>query len=144
MQHVFGNSGYGVALNSTFVDGDVEYQADLLEVQPVLPGLSNSANLQLFYEKDGLSVKTTYSWRDEYLIGQGQSQGSSDVPPQFAKEFGQWDVSVNYDLTEQVTVFFDGINLNNETEQGFGRYEEQFLFARQYGTRYAVGARVQF
>lgn len=144
VQHVFGESGYGFAFNSTFVDGDVEYDPELLEIQAVLPGLSNSANFQLFYEKDGLSVKTTYSWRDEYLIGQGQSQGSSDVPPQFAKEFGQWDISVNYDVTEQFTVFFDGVNLNNETEQGFGRYEEQFLYARQYGTRYVVGARYSF
>lgn len=144
IQHVFGESGYGFAVNSTFVDGDVTYDPDLLEVQPVLPGLSNSANLQLFYEKDGLSVKTTYSWRDKYLIGQGQSQGSSDVPPQFAKEFGQWDVSINYDVSEDLTVFFDGINLNNETEQGYGRYEEQFLFARQYGTRYVLGARYSF
>lgn len=144
VQHVFGESGYGVAFNSTFVDGDVEYDPEILAIQPVLPGLSNSANLQLFYEKDGLSVKATYSWRDEYLIGQGQSQGSSDVPPQFAKEFGQWDMSVNYEVTEQFTVFFDGVNLNNETEQGFGRYEAQFLFARQYGTRYVVGARYSF
>jgi len=27
---------------------------------------------------------------------------------------------------------------------GYGRYEEQFLFARQYGPRYTVGARYTF
>ena len=65
-------------------------------------------------------------------------------PPQFAKSFGQWDVSVNYDIDENLTVFFEGINLNDETEQHFGRYERQFLFAGQYGPRYVLGARYSF
>lgn len=145
IQHVFGESGFGASFNATFVDGDVEYDPYLLANQKVLPGLSDAANLQGFYEKDGLSVKLTYAWRDKYLIGQGQAQGSTfDAPPQFAKAFGQLDLSVNYDVTEDLTVFFEGINLNNETEQGYGRFEKQFLFARQYGTRYVAGARYSF
>ncbi|MCK8116908.1 TonB-dependent receptor [Pseudoalteromonas sp. 2CM37A] len=60
------------------------------------------------------------------------------------KAYGQWDMSVNYDVNENVTVFFDGINLNNATEEGYGRYEEQFLFANQYGPRYSIGARYTF
>ena len=153
LQHLFGETGFGVGANATFVDGDLKFDvnditkvdniADL-EPQTPLTGLSDSANFQVFYEKHGLSVKVTYAWRDEYLIGVGQSQGSADNPPQFAKEFGQWDMSINYDVTEELTVFMEGINLNNETEQGFGRYEEQFLFARQYGPRYALGVRYSF
>lgn len=144
VQHVFGESGFGVGVNATVVDGDVEFDVNSLDQQTPLTGLSDSANFQAFYEKDGLSVKVTYAWRDEYLIGVGQGQGSSDNPPQFAKEFGQWDMSVNYDVNERFTVFFEGINLNNETEQGFGRYERQFLFAREYGPRYSLGARYSF
>ncbi|MDO6487324.1 TonB-dependent receptor [Colwellia sp. 6_MG-2023] len=144
VQHLFGESGFGVGVNATFVDGDVEFDVESLDQQTPLTGLSDSANFQAFYEKDGLSVKVTYAWRDEYLIGVGQDQGSSDNPPQFAKAFGQWDMSVNYDVTEELTVFVEGVNINNETEQGFGRYEEQFLFARQYGPRYSLGARYSF
>jgi len=144
LQHLIGETGFGFAVNATLVEGDIEFDVNSLSQQTPLPGLSDSANFQAFYEKHGLSVKVTYAWRDEYLIGVGQDQGSSDNPPQFAKEFGQWDMSVNYDLTERFTVFFEGINLNNETEQGFGRYEEQFLFAREYGPRYAVGVRYSF
>ncbi|WP_042148553.1 MULTISPECIES: TonB-dependent receptor [unclassified Pseudoalteromonas] len=142
--HLFGESGFGVGVNATFVEGDVEFDVDSLEQQTPLTGLSDSANFQAFYEKDDWSVKVTYAWRDEYLIGVGQDQGSSDNPPQFAKSFGQWDMSVNYNVNDNITVFFEGLNLNNETEQGFGRYEEQFLFARQYGPRYVLGARYSF
>ncbi len=144
LQHLIGESGFGFGVNATFVDGDVEFDVDNLSQQTPLTGLSDSANFQAFYEKHGLSVKITYAWRDEYLLGVGQDQGSSDNPPQFAKEFGQWDMSVNYDVTERFTVFFEGINLNNETEQAFGRYEEQFLYAREYGPRYAAGVRYSF
>lgn len=144
IQHMFDDTGFGIGVNATVVDGDVVFDVDSLVQQTVLTGLSDSANFQGFYEKDGLSIKLTYAWRDQYLIGIGQSQGSADNPPQFAKEFGQWDVSVNYDFDENLTFFIEGINLNDETEQGFGRYERQFLFARQYGPRYAIGARYTF
>ncbi|MEQ5876500.1 TonB-dependent receptor [Pseudoalteromonas sp. NFXS39] len=144
VQHLFGESGFGLGVNATFVDGDVEFDVDSLTQQAPLSGLSDSANFQAFYDKDGLSVKVTYAWRDSYLIGVGQSQGSSDAPPQFGDTYGQWDLSVNYDINENMTVFFEGINLNNETERGYGRYEEQFLFARQYGPRYTIGARYSF
>jgi TonB-dependent receptor len=153
VQHFIGESGFGFGANATFVDGDVKFDVDdIAKVESVadlagqspLPGLGDSANFQVFYEKDGLSVKVTYAWRDSYLIGVGQSQGSSDVPPQFAKAFGQVDMSVNYDIDENFTVFFEGLNLNNETEQSYGRYEEQFLSARQYGTRYTLGMRYSF
>lgn len=144
LQHLFGETGFGVGVNATFVDGDVDFDVDSLVQQTPLVGLSDSANFQAFYETEDLSVKVTYAWRDEYLIGVGQDEGSSDNPPQFAKTFGQWDMSVNYNLNEHITLFFEGINLNNETEQGYGRYEEQFLFARQYGPRYTIGARFSF
>ena len=143
-QHIFGETGFGLGANATVVSGDVEYDVNSLTVQSPLTGLSDSANLQAFYEKDGLSVKITYAWRDSYLIGVGQSQGSSEAPPQYAKPFGQWDLAINYDVTKNFTVFAEGINLNNETEQGYGRFEQQFLFARQYGPRYTIGARYRF
>lgn len=144
VQHLIGETGFGVGVNATFVDGDVKFNNESLDQQAPLTGLSDSANFQAFYEKDGLSVKVTYAWRDSYLIGVGQSQGSSDAPPQYARSYAQWDMSVNYDVTENLTVFLEGVNLNNETEQGYGRYEEQFLFARQYGPRYAAGVRYTF
>ncbi|MCH2056948.1 MAG: TonB-dependent receptor [Thalassotalea sp.] len=144
LQHMIGETGFGVGLNATFVDGDVEFDVDSLEQQTPLEGLGDSANFQVFYEKNGLSVKATYAWRDDYLLGVGQDQGSSDNPPQFFKEFGQWDVSVNYDVNDNLTVFFEGVNVNDETEEIYGRYEAQFLSARQYGPRYALGVRYSF
>jgi TonB-dependent receptor len=144
VQHLIGETGFGVGVNGTWVDGDIKFDTESLEQQDPLPGLSNSANFQVFYEYDGWSAKVTYAWRDSYLIGVGQSQATSDNPPQFAKTYGQWDMNLSYAWNENLSVFLEGVNINNETEQGYGRYEEQFLFARQYGPRYSLGARYNF
>ena len=53
-------------------------------------------------------------------------------------------MSVNYDIDDNFTVFVEAVNLNNETEESFGRYEEQFLSANQYGSRYTLGVRYSF
>jgi TonB-dependent receptor len=140
VQHFFGETGFGVGVNATLVSGDVEYDRNILTAQAILPGLSDSANFQTFYEKDGLSVKLTLAWRDEYLAGQGQPD-TTDAPPNYVEEYAQWDVSVNYEVNDDLTVFFDGINLTNETERSFGRFQEQFLSAAQYGPRYVFGVR---
>ncbi|MBU3020847.1 TonB-dependent receptor [Aestuariibacter sp. A3R04] len=144
VQHTFGDTGFGVGVNGTIVDGDVEYDPYDLEPQNPLVGISDSANFQVFYEKEGLSVKVTYAWRSDYVVGIGQAQGSSDNPATQFDSFGQWDASINYDFNENFTVFVEGVNINNETERGYGRFEEQFLFARQYGPRYTLGARYTF
>ena len=145
VQHTFGDTGFGVGANATIVDGDVNYDPyDLTAEQNPIVGISDSANFQVFYEKNGLSVKVTYAWRDQYLVGMGQAQGSEDNPATQFDTYGQVDASVNYDVNENLTVFLEGVNINDETERGFGRFEEQFLFARQYGPRYTLGARYTF
>jgi iron complex outermembrane receptor protein len=145
VQHTFGDTGFGVGANATLVDGDVKYDPyDLSSEQNPLVGISDSANFQVFYEKEGLSVKVTYAWRSDYVVGIGQAQGSADNPATQFDTYGQVDASVNYDVNENLTVFLEGVNINDETEQGYGRFEEQFLFARQYGPRYTFGARYTF
>ncbi|HEY5850478.1 MAG TPA: TonB-dependent receptor, partial [Lysobacter sp.] len=52
VQHVFGETGFGVAANYTIVDSpDLNYDNALIGGQFALVGLSDSANLVLFYEK---------------------------------------------------------------------------------------------
>lgn len=141
VQHLFGETGFGVGVNATFVGGDVDVDNYFIGRQKVLEGLSDSANLQMFYEKDGLSVKVTGAWRDEYLVGLGLPDTGSDSAPLYAEEFLQWDLSVNYEVTDNMTVFFDGVNLTNETERKYSRFENQFVSAAQYGPRYVLGFR---
>ena len=80
--------------------------------------------------------------RDHAVAHAGQGQpDTTDAPPNYVEEYLQWDLSVNYAVNDNLTVFFEGINLTNETERSFGRFERQFLSAAQYGPRYAIGVR---
>ena len=144
VQHLFGETGFGIGVNGTIVDGDVDVDNYFIGRQEVLEGVSDSANLQAFYEKDGLSVKVTGAWRGEYLIGLGLPDTGSDSAPLYGEEFLQWDLSVNYEVNDNITVFFDGVNLTNETERSFSRFDSQFISAAQYGPRYSLGARYSF
>lgn len=144
ISHLFGETGFGASFNATIVNSDSEYDINDMSVQAPLTDVSDSANFQVFYEDDQWSIKVTHTWRDDYLIGVGQAQGSADAPPQFFRETAITDFSINYDHTEEFTIFLEGYNINNETEEGYGRYRNQFLFGRQYGPRYAFGVRYTF
>jgi TonB-dependent receptor len=144
VQHLFGETGFGVGINGTIVDGDIDVDNYFIGRQEVLEGVSDSANLQVFYEKDGLSVKVTGAWRGEYLMGLGLPDTGGDSAPVYGEEFLQWDLSVNYEVNDNITVFFDGVNLTNETERSFSRFDSQFISAAQYGPRYSLGARYSF
>ena len=143
IQHNFGDSGFGVIVNATIVDADVGYDDFSLEEQFVLSGLSDSANLIAFYEKDGFNIRVAYNWRDDFLAGTGQTNVGSG-PPTYVDEYQQWDVSLGYDVSEKLDVFLTGINLTDETRYLYGRDRGQTLFATQLGPRYQLGVRYRF
>ena len=151
IQHNFGDSGFGVIANATLVNGDVGYD-DLLCEQPncnlstqfTITGLSDSANLVGYYEKNAISVRAAYNWRDDFLSGTGQTNVGAG-PPTYVAAYGQLDLSASYKFFgDKLTTFVDILNLTNETTYVYGRSKNQALFATQYGTRYNVGVRYKF
>jgi TonB-dependent receptor len=150
LQHNFGDSGFGVIANYTYVSADVGYDNRLCE-QPncnlsqqfVVTGLSDSANLIAFYDKHGIGVRLAYNWRDKFLAGTGQNNVGAG-PPTYVDEYGQWDLSASYQFNDSLTLFTDVLNITNETVYVHGRSSDQVLFATQYGTRYNVGVRYRF
>ncbi|UNK48733.1 TonB-dependent receptor [Lysobacter sp. S4-A87] len=143
VQHVFGETGFGIAANYTIVDSpDLNYDNAVLGGQFALVGLSDSANLVLFYEKYDWSVRTAYNWRDQFLSA--VFDGSGIPNPNYVDDYGQLDISIGYQINEQMSVQFEGINITDETVRVFGRNERQTLFATQNGPRYMLGFRYQF
>ena len=139
LQHNFGESGFGVIANATVVDGDVGYNNNSLEDQFVLNGLSDSANLVAFYDKNGLGVRLAYNWRDEFLAGIGQPNSPSN--PTHVDSYQQWDLNVSYNFLESYHVSLDVINITNEARYLYGRNKHQTLFAEQTGPRYVLSFR---
>ncbi|SHG76162.1 TonB-dependent receptor [Ferrimonas marina] len=140
IQHMFGESGFGVAANATFVSGDTSYDVERVDEQFALPGLSDSANFTVFYDKHGFQARLAYNWRDEFLSATGQAE-SGGPAPQFTEAYGQLDFSASYQLTERWVVFAEGINILEEDMRIHGRYQEQLLLAQNNEARYAIGTR---
>jgi TonB-dependent receptor len=151
VQHNFGETGFGMIANATIVNADVGYDNLLCEqpvcnlsTQFVITGLSNSANLVAYYEKNAIGVRLAYNWRDDFLAGTGQDNVGAG-PPTYVAAYGQVDLNASYKfLSDKLTAFVDILNLTNETTYVYGRSKDQPLFATQLGTRYNVGFRYKF
>lgn len=142
-QHWLWDSGFGFAANYTLVNGDIDYDVERVDEQFALPGMSDSANFSVFYEKDGLQGRLAYNWRDTFLSAMGQAEAGGPAP-QFTEAFGQLDISVSYQLTDNLSIFAEGINILEQEKRVYGRYEEQMLLAQQNSARYSIGARYNF
>ncbi|MCY7297330.1 TonB-dependent receptor [Alteromonas sp. a30] len=139
--HTFGQSGFGVIANMTLVDSNAELdRADVNETF-ALTGLSHSENMVLYYEKDAWQWRVAYNHRDGFLQSLAQSQSAE---PTFVAAYQQWDMSVSYQLNDNISVFVEGINLTDEDVWKHGRYRNQLLRVQDTGSRYTLGLRGHF
>jgi len=146
-QHVFGDSGFGFNANATLVDTNKPYdRTDISQSGFAITGLADSANLVAFYDKDGLEARIAVNYRKEYLrqFGQNQNTGAFGSEPTFENPNLQIDFSTSYALTKQINLFFEALNLTNETQSTHGRFDNQLLDVFAYGRRYTAGARFRF
>lgn len=141
LQHMFGNSGFGVQANYTWVHSGLKYDNALATEQFALLGLSNSANLVGIFENAKWTARAAYNWRGEFLSSTFDSAGPN---PQYTEAYGQLDVSVTYAYTDKLSFQVEAINLTNETSRVHGRTKTEVLYATQSGPRYMVGARYKF
>ncbi len=139
VQHMFADTGFGVQANYTIVNGDVDADRDVINQSFALPGLSDTANLSVFYENDQFSARIAYNWRDEFLTG-FDGNGS----PVFTEAYSPLDANVTWFATDNLTVFFEAINITEEVTRTYVRYEEQFLSGQEFGSRFNIGARYDF
>jgi len=117
-----------------------------------LDGLGVQANISLvepdattynvvgFYEKGPLQARIAYNYRNSY---QQTEQGNRGQPVNVAA-YGIWDASINYALTENVTLFAQGLNLFNEKTFLFSVFKERTIAYETYGPRFALGVRANF
>jgi len=108
-------------------DGDVRNQG--------LPGLSkNSINATLYYDNGRFDARLAYAWRERYLAEFNDLGGV----PRFTKDYGQLDLSLNYRVTDHLSIQAQVLNLTEENriDQSSTRYlpysvstiDRRFLF----------------
>jgi len=144
VQHMFGHSGFGISANYTKVDSGLRYDNLSLEDQYPMAGLSDSANLVVFYDKHHWQIRAALSWRDEFLSTDGGQTGSVATDPYYTESYRQLDFNATYLVNEHLSVFVEGLNLTDETQRRYIRHPNMLADASQTGTRYMFGLRYRF
>ena len=147
--------GFGAQANLTYIDAETQQNngAGGLSYQPItdqLNGVSKwNYNLVGIYEREGLAARLTYNGRSSFRATR-QFRGD-DVYTEIAHPAGRLDLSLNYDISEQFTVFGDWTNITRKTfRQDFtsarnGAPEAEFIRYRRYDeSTLSAGVRFRF
>lgn len=93
---------------------DVSFKQTLLDLS------ENAYNITTYYEKHGVSARIRYTWREAY---RSEDFGStSSYPwgfPVVQGDRGQLNASISYDVTDQLNIGIEGVNL---TESEVNQY----------------------
>ncbi len=118
-------SGFGINANYTHIRSkgvpqlgggavnpqDIGAQVDT-SLLPLVGLSKHNANFAVFYEKFGISARLAYNWRSDYLLAVRDSNRPNSPITQSGN--GQLDGSLFYDLTKNLKVGVQGVNLNNK------------------------------
>jgi TonB-dependent receptor len=135
------SSGFGVLANYTYQKDKGYTQTNAIDGSPLtFPGLSRNAyNASVYYENQRFSARASYVWRDDWLI---TASGRGSLP-EFNRDYGQLDASLGYNVTEDVTIFLEGINLTSEQSVQENAPLRPIQF-ETYGQRFYFGVRGKF
>lgn len=133
--------GLGAAANYTYVTSSINRAEGSGASDCDYNGLSpHSLNLSGFYEKGPWQARVAYNYRDEFLF-----QCFSDFSePRQRESFGQVDFSAAYDVSDNVQVYVEGINVFGADTRDFSRFRNRFLTYSDTGSRYTFGVRAKF
>ncbi|HEY8508235.1 MAG TPA: TonB-dependent receptor [Steroidobacteraceae bacterium] len=126
-------NGFGVLTNYTYSDAKAD------NGDPIPSNSKHTVNLTAFYENPRFSARLSYNYRSEFFIDidRGRELYSDDIKT--------LDASINVNVTDNVALTFDGVNLTDE--ELFQYYDNnRGRPARYYdnGPIYYAGVRVRF
>ncbi|GGO16841.1 TonB-dependent receptor [Iodidimonas muriae] len=131
-----GQFGEGVVL----VDGEERRRAGIIPPAEIFGFSKHVLSAQLYYQIGRLDIQGIYKYRSEYF----QQFVSTPGNLRFIGNTGVFEVRVTYDLTDNIELKFEGLNLNNEPRKQFNPTRENLAEVNVYGPRLFAGVRVKF
>src|SRR5690606_6052053 len=135
-------SNFGFDVNYTLSDSSQDAKGVNDKELPFVNNSEDTYNLVGWFENENWSARLAYNFRSPRLI----SQGSAAVGQQalYQDDYGQLDLNVTWDVTDNVSLYVNGSNITEEFQQTYLEYKEQKAFQNIYESRWALGARVNF
>lgn len=112
--HAFGN-GFGVAANYTFADAKAPATSYQDELNLFTLSSRHTANLVGYFENDAYSARLAYSWRSKYMVRENGWYGN-----RMHDAIGSLDLSLGWNITKNLRLSFEAINLTKEDDVQFG------------------------
>jgi TonB-dependent receptor len=107
-----------------------------------IPGLSeNNINLVMYYEVDAFGFRVAYNWRDEYLDSINGATGGTGI---FFKSYDDLVVSARWNISDNVSLGFEGVNLLNSRQEKYNAYPEALRSNVESGAVYKATVSVNF
>lgn len=132
--------GFGASANYTMVKSSIRFDPSLSNQSFNVEGLSDTANVVLFYEKDGFQLRGAYNWRAPFLR---QTFGPQSQPENIFG-YDQIDLSGSARINSNVSAFFEVLNLTNAKFRSYSRFEERLITVSDQGRRISLGLRASF
>lgn len=134
-------SGFGFQGSVAFTTGEFKTPTgDTVE----FPGTSDRIlGATLFYEKYGLSARLTFQHRTDWLDEVFPS-GSAANSNLYWNASQRLDLSVRYQVNEQISLFLDANNLTNEQGVRYQGQEDRPYEVEGFGRKYLFGVRASF
>ena len=124
--------GFGLQANFTHATGHTAQGTPLV-------GASNTTyNVIGFYENKLLSARLAYAFRSHYLVGLDRSFAENQ------DDFGSLDASLNFNVTSQIRISVDALNLTDRVLKYYGNNTSQPRALYDNGRQYYLGAHVTF
>lgn len=144
-------NGFGVQANYTYATSkdsgaDPVNQPAIMEPGSALEGFAKqSYNVTAFYEYQGLQARVAYNWRGDFMHARdGAADNIAAALPVHTAAYGQVDMSLSYDLSDNLTLSAEVINLANERLLQYVDQPSRVTLVQYTGARYQAGVRARF
>ena len=135
-------SNFGMDVNYTMSDSSQDAKGVNDEELPFVNNSEDTYNLIGWFENENWSARLAYNFRSERLVAQGNPAIGQQAL--YQDDYGQLDMNVTWDITDNVAVYVNGSNILEEYQQTYLEYKEQKAFQNIYEARWALGTRVNF
>jgi TonB-dependent receptor len=149
-------SNFGLLLNYTYVDSEIDYRVTATSPDTVendLVNLSRNAyNATLYWENDAFSIRASAAYRDKYLTrvpasNAGVLSATQTViqDAEGTNETLNVDMSASWNFNDHLTLSLEGLNLTDEyNDQFIDTGADRSVVYTHTGRQYFVGARYKF
>lgn len=132
-------NGFGIATNYTYASSNATISPEIIASTGkfAIPGMGNSYNASLYYQRFGLQARLAWNWRAHYLSSLSNDEGF----PTTTKSYGQLDFSASYNVTPHLSVFINATNLNGEKIEQYQIYRNMMNYVEANGRTFMLGVR---